>query len=654
MGAVRTVNTQINDLLFEHGRNLHIHVAGAHMKTSYFGTLIVSLSFLGMTACSNSALQGTDASNGDGPTLMAPGGISEAVSAPPVITTQPKSQSLKTGQQLGNTVTATGSGLSYQWYKDGVAMPAQKVYVMYLASVTAADAGRYYVIVRNSAGSVTSQTVTITVDGSGAGTGNLPVITTQPVTQQVQLGKQFSLVSSATSSSALSYQWYKNGIAMPGQTYNMIYVAAAQVGDAGQYQVEIRNAAGSVTSAMATITISGGGTTISAPTIQTQPQASTASATAAAVSLDVGRDYLYIFMEAAGAGLSYQWYRNGARIAGSDKALWFNPAQSSEVGQYYVVVSNSAGSVQSQIVTVSAKSSTPVPQPQPQQPSPSTSPMALGACGSCIGGPDGITRVQQMEAFMGRSVDYVLVWGWGPKASDFEYSFKYLSQLWPTKYKLHWSVPMVFDFNIKFSDILAGTYDNSYRIAAQTIAARDPNGIIRMGHEMNGNWYPWGMNVAGNAAEYAATYRHIVDIFRSVSPGFKFDWNPGIGKWAGLDCLTTYPGDTHVDYITFDMYEDKKWTDPNLTPDQRWNNMLEVDGRGLNWLVSFAAAHGKKIGFNEWASDIDDGVLITRMAKWMKDNGVVFQMYWNSDAAFSGSFETNPTNGSVYKQLFGQ
>jgi hypothetical protein len=91
-----------------------------------------------------------------------------------------------------------------------------------------------------------------------------------------------------------------------------------------------------------------------------------------------------------------------------------------------------------------------------------------------------------------------------------------------------------------------------------------------------------------------------------------------------------------------------------MSPEDRWNHFLDNDGRGLNWLATFTGEHGKQAAFDEWASAVDDGVFITNMYNWMSTHDVAYQMYWHSDAAFRGSFASNPTNGATFKKLFGQ
>ena len=81
----------------------------------------------------------------------------------PAITTQAIALAVTEGQAAKFSVTATGSTLSYQWTKNGVAIPAATASSYTIAATTLDNAGNYAVAVSNSAGSVTSSTATLTV-----------------------------------------------------------------------------------------------------------------------------------------------------------------------------------------------------------------------------------------------------------------------------------------------------------------------------------------------------------------------------------------------------------------------------------------------------------------------------------------------------------
>lgn len=86
------------------------------------------------------------------------------------ITTQPKAQAVPAGQPATLSVAASGSGtLSYQWWRNGAAIPGATGASYTTAALTLADSGDVLsVIVRNEAGSATSNAVALQVDGIGA------------------------------------------------------------------------------------------------------------------------------------------------------------------------------------------------------------------------------------------------------------------------------------------------------------------------------------------------------------------------------------------------------------------------------------------------------------------------------------------------------
>ena len=87
-----------------------------------------------------------------------------SVNNKPVITTQPKSQTVKEGKTVTFSVVATGTGtLSYQWKKDGTAISGATGTSYKINSAKYSDSGKYTVTVSNSAGSVTSSAAVLSV-----------------------------------------------------------------------------------------------------------------------------------------------------------------------------------------------------------------------------------------------------------------------------------------------------------------------------------------------------------------------------------------------------------------------------------------------------------------------------------------------------------
>ena len=86
------------------------------------------------------------------------------VSAAPAITVQPVVQTVAAGDPLLLGVSATGGNLQYQWRRNGVDIDSATDRVLRIESVASSDDGAAFsVVVRNSLGSATSASVTITV-----------------------------------------------------------------------------------------------------------------------------------------------------------------------------------------------------------------------------------------------------------------------------------------------------------------------------------------------------------------------------------------------------------------------------------------------------------------------------------------------------------
>jgi hypothetical protein len=83
-----------------------------------------------------------------------------------------------------------------------------------------------------------------------------PTITTQPSSQSTPLGESATFSVVASGSPPLSYQWDKGGSPIPGATSATFVAATVQASDSGStFTVEVSNAAGSITSDPATLTV---------------------------------------------------------------------------------------------------------------------------------------------------------------------------------------------------------------------------------------------------------------------------------------------------------------------------------------------------------------------------------------------------------------
>jgi arabinan endo-1,5-alpha-L-arabinosidase len=100
----------------------------------------------------------------DGVSLWGSHVAAAPVPAIPSIYTQPRAQSAQPSQSVTFSVGVTATPApTYQWLKDGIAISGATWYAYTIGYATPADAGKYSVVVTNSAGSVTSSSATLTI-----------------------------------------------------------------------------------------------------------------------------------------------------------------------------------------------------------------------------------------------------------------------------------------------------------------------------------------------------------------------------------------------------------------------------------------------------------------------------------------------------------
>jgi len=171
---------------------------------------------------------------------------------------------LKVGASV--SVVATGTGLSYQWYKDGVAISGATAASYTFTAVTNGFSA-YKVRVTNVAGFVESVSVNIGISIDPVA----PKITTQPsVSGNKKVGDSITLSVVATGTDLL-YQWYKDGTAISGARAAS-YTFTASTSGTSTYKVRVSSVAGylgAIDSTAVNISVS---EVMVAPTITTQPR----------------------------------------------------------------------------------------------------------------------------------------------------------------------------------------------------------------------------------------------------------------------------------------------------------------------------------------------------------------------------------------------
>ncbi len=178
----------------------------------------------------------------------------------PLITSQPQDKFVPAGASATFSVTATGTTpLNYRWKKNGTDLSdagnisGATTTSLTVANVQSSDATNYTVAVSNAVGFAISSAATLTIVQP-------PTITNQPVSRTNNAGTAATF-SVGASGLGLSYQWLRNstnitdGGNISGATSSTLTVSAVTSPDAVSYSVIVTNAAGSVTSLVATLTI---------------------------------------------------------------------------------------------------------------------------------------------------------------------------------------------------------------------------------------------------------------------------------------------------------------------------------------------------------------------------------------------------------------
>ncbi|HZZ57411.1 MAG TPA: protease pro-enzyme activation domain-containing protein [Opitutaceae bacterium] len=167
------------------------------------------------------------------------GSTSPAVS-PPVITSNPDSQTVAYGATANFSVTAAGSSpLAYQWYFNGSAIAGATASTVEVAGAGPANAGSYQVVVTNPAGSATSAAASLNISLA-------PAFTDAPSSQTVADGATATFNAGAAGVN-LSYQWQFEGAAIAGANGPALTLPSVATTQAGTYALVVSNAYGSVT-----------------------------------------------------------------------------------------------------------------------------------------------------------------------------------------------------------------------------------------------------------------------------------------------------------------------------------------------------------------------------------------------------------------------
>lgn len=204
-------------------------------------------------------------------------------------------------------------------------------------------------------------------------------------------------------------------------------------------------------------------------------------------------------------------------------------------------------------------------------------------------------------------------------------------------------------------------------IAAKIPSAKQSQLVLRLGWEMNGDWYQWGFGSANSSwntiTDFLNAYKRIVPLIRANAPNVKFEWCPAAGRDISGGLQAAYPdgnasdGKPYVDIIGIDAYDSYDTGG--------WLSLLNGGGGvisgGLSGFRTFAQGKGKPEAYTEWScvSDAvhghtDNPLYVAAMYCWFNAPGanVDHQCYWNTssggpNAAIQGASGAPTYTGSI-------
>jgi hypothetical protein len=219
----------------------------------------------------------------------------------PVIVVQPQNQNtLIGGTAIYSVSFSNSSTMNFRWRFNGAVIPGATNVVLVLSNIQPAQAGRYSVLLYNTAGSALSVEATQTV--------LLPVtFSLQPTNQNVLPGTNVTLVALAAGNGPLRYQWRFEGTNILDATNNTYsFTGANLTNHHGNFSCVVADAVSTATSSNAFIYVLVKPGVVTHITSQTVLQ---------------GANATFSLVATGAPPLWYRWIRNGGSILGATTSV---------------------------------------------------------------------------------------------------------------------------------------------------------------------------------------------------------------------------------------------------------------------------------------------------------------------------------------------
>lgn len=284
-------------------------------------------------------------------------------------------------------------------------------------------------------------------------------------------------------------------------------------------------------------------------------------------------------------------------------------------------------------------------------------------------GGNSMNHVLDFEQWLGREVDGILC------TVDYRTweNYRHADWLSHTVYgnrgqrRLIYDVPIIIE-GANYKTAKTGAYDSHWKSLAESIIANNPGDydiVIRPSHEMNGDWFVWGVGGSkkDQIPDFIASWRRFHGVFRSVEGGHRFRFSFSTTEGAD-DPRPMWPGDEYVDIVGHDVYWKPKamgeggWETNN--PREAWRKRVEngYNEWGIGGMLAFAISRGKPFQIDEWGVwGPDAAPFVEAMADFLETHGVLSHTYWNSDADYLGRLDrredTHSETSRIFRERFG-
>jgi glycosyl hydrolase family 26 len=265
-----------------------------------------------------------------------------------------------------------------------------------------------------------------------------------------------------------------------------------------------------------------------------------------------------------------------------------------------------------------------------------------------VGAPESAQALDQYAAMVGRNPDIVMDYSNITEPLLTKSEVANLSSRGETPlvswqlYQSGYSGP-----TIPLSQIAAGAYDADLRRAAAEAKAMPFSEImIRVGHEMNGDWYGW----SGDPSAFVAAWRHIVTVFRAEGvTNVKWVWSANVNN-GSYPFKAYFPGDEWVDYTGLDGYN---WGTAGVGVN-RWESLAQVFSSSYEELTQLSSkpviiteVSASETGGNK-AAWIREGFMKTIPQDFPRVNAVV---WFDRDQEENWRIDSSASSLAAYREV---